>query len=182
MARHFRTRRTLSAPVNPRQKVWARSSFTEPAPTTTFWSHDMLQDQRASFGIGFNLPGFTIGPFHIKFSIRITIPHAALTGAEGVQVGLIVGRINIPVTALSYPNIDGEDDWIWNEWCPVETVLVSTTPVPLPGDVIITKEIHTKAMRKLGEIGQTCFFIVVPTGGATLAQCTIGQNTMIRLP
>ena len=132
-------------------------------------------------GITLNLPGITIGPFHIKFSIRIdTTGITNLTGSEGVQIGLVVQRSTIPLASTPYPNLDPAVDWIWNEWFPVDEFNQQVVDDGTP--LILTKAIHCKSMRKLGEAAQTVFLIAVPTGGVTIDTIGWQSNVMCRLP
>jgi hypothetical protein len=183
MARRFyRTRRALTSGP-PRQKVWARASKQFGSPSTTLFEDDLLSSMRTQFGIGVNLPGFTVGPFHIKIGVRIDITASALTGAEGIQVGIMPERINLPTAGFATPNIDLGVDWIWNEWVMADNqTIVSTTPVPLPGSLIVTREIHVQSMRKIQEVAQSVYLIIVPVGGVTLGKVAYQSNVMVRLP
>jgi len=167
--------------------VWAQSEANILNPAVNTWQVvDVLAGIRTAAVIAINLPGFTLGPFHFKISVRIQVPHTPLNGSEGFQIGLIRERQSLlAATAVSgvglpLPNTTQQADWLWNEWFPATDIdLVGTT---LPGPISLKAEIHAKSMRKLSEMDDTVGLICVPTGGCTLTGFSYVGRTLVRLP
>lgn len=171
--RRFHSRRLAR-----RKVAWAHQ-VVDLTSASGVQSVDLLTNFKTVAGLTANPLGITIKRIRISIQIDFDLSVNALNRDSGMFVSTVVETGGLASSAVPAPVSNPDKDFNTRVWIPASGG--TGMPTVPAAHLFVSRELDTKSMRKLHDIGDTMYVAFVPTGGAS---CAIGAqiSTLLLLP